>query len=737
MTMIMSIVRLLLKPLKQPEIVSLIIGGVILGPSFLGRNKMFATWAFPLSSQYMTTTFSKIGTLSFLFLSGVKQDPSLLKKSGRKAVVIALSGWSLSLGSTLSMASIIGKHVNVVADIGGFGFYNILATTIAVTNFPVAHPILAEFNLLNSDLGRLAMAASMITDLIAWVGFIFDESLRRSKGNPLMLMSYLVSLAILLIIIIYVFRPVMKSIVKRTPNGRLVEKRYIAPILLSVFVVTFFCDFLGGRLADGLLFLGLAVPDGLPLGAAIVRSYETINNIFFLPFYFIGMGRLTNIFLDSSWKSWWALQIIICSGYIGKTVGTILACLFYKMSWNDTISLGLIMNFRGIMELFTYSHWVADKLILQSAFPGLVFSTVMVTAVTTFLVNILNGNSRRYLAYNRRTVEHFKYGTELGILTCIHGNENIPSIINLLEASNSTRENPICVYAFHLVELVGRSIPVFVAHDSQRKSSHPTNDEHFVKAFRNYEQHKGGQICIQPFTMVSPYKTMHEDICKFALDKKVNLIIIPFYKQQTIMGNREAMDSALRTVNPSILENAPCSVGVLVDRGGVGNKIWATLDNFSYSIAIIYLGGKDDREALAYASRMTKHPQVSLTVVRFLQANSKEDSMRDMEFDNKLLEEFRYRNSMNEHVVYIEEIVQDGPEMVTMIHSMGNGYDLMMTGLNHSSKSELLNGLSEFSESPELGVVGDILASPDFFGGIVSVLVVQQQTQIQTVVFKI
>ncbi|XP_077221278.1 cation/H(+) antiporter 15-like [Tasmannia lanceolata] len=735
MTIIMRIVRILLMPLKQPEIVSQLIGGIIIGPSFLGRNKIFAKWVFPLNSHYTISTVSEIGSIIFLFIGGVKQDPSMIKRSGRKAVVIAISGWFLSIVSVSYTASFLGKYVT--ADIVNKKVFYYIATTIAATNFPVVQPILVELNLLNCDLGRLAMVASLVNVLIGWGVFIATNSVRNSNGNVLRFMFDIGSEALLIIVLIYVARPMMKWIIRKTPKGKPVSKKYIPPILLSAFVVALVSLNMGATITQGPLFLGLAIPDGLPLGARIVESFETVNNIFFLPFYFSKVGITTNFFSISSWKSWWVMQVIICSGYIGKTVGTILPCLFYKMPWSDSISLGLILNFKGIMELFAFRYFLDLKLIYPTGFSGLVFSTIMMTAVSTVLVSMLNGNSRRYLAYNRRTLEHSKPGTKIDILTCIHGDENIPSIINLLEASNSTRENPICVYAFHLVELVGRLFPIFIAHDSRGKSSSSTEDEHFVKAFQNYEQHKGGLISIQPFTVVSPYKTMHEDICKFALDKKVKLIIIPFHKQRTIDGRSDETNNALRVVNPNILENAPCSVGVLVDCRGLGSATWTTQVSFSYNIAVIFLGGADDLEVLAYASRMAEHPQVSLTVMRFLKAYNVEDPMGDGQFHDKALEEFRYRNARNQHVVYREEVVQDGPEMVTVMRSMGSGYDLMMTGRQQSSELQLLNGLSEFSESSGLGPVGDILASPDFFGGMVSVLVVQQQRHMQTVAFKV
>ncbi|XP_077219679.1 cation/H(+) antiporter 15-like [Tasmannia lanceolata] len=359
MTMIMRIVRILLMPLKQPEIVSQVIGGIIIGPSFLGRNKMFVKWVFPLNSRHLIKTVSEIGSLAFLFISGVKQDPSMIKQSGRKAVVIAISGWFLTVVSISSTASFLGKYVT--ADISTEIVFYYISTTIAVTNFPVAQPILAELNLLNCDLGRLALAASLVSDLIGWAVFVFTASVLNSNGNVLRLMSYIGSMALLIIVLIYVARPVMKSIIRKTPKGKPVNKKYIAPILLSAFVVTFVTDFMGATVAQGPLFLGLAIPDGLPLGARIVQSFETVNNILFLPFYFSKLGITTDLFSVSSWKSWWAMQVIICSGYIGKTVGTILASLFYKMPWSDSISLGLILNFKGILELLTFGSLLDNK----------------------------------------------------------------------------------------------------------------------------------------------------------------------------------------------------------------------------------------------------------------------------------------------------------------------------------------------------------------------------------------
>jgi hypothetical protein len=57
---------------------------------------------------------------------------------------------------------------------------------------------------------------------------------------------------------------------------------------------------------------------------------------------------------------------------------------------------------------------------------------------------------------------------------------------------------------------------------------------------------------------------------------------------------------------------------------------------------------------------------------------------------------------------------------------MMNEYDLIIVGRRHNVNSPQTSGLAEWSEFPELGTLGDLLASSDLNNG-TSVFVVQQQ----------
>ncbi|KAI4383530.1 hypothetical protein MLD38_009358 [Melastoma candidum] len=321
-------------------------------------------------------------------------------------------------------------------------------------------------------------------------------------------------------------------------------------------------------------------------------------------------------------------------------------------------------------------------------------------------------------------------------------------MINLLEASNPTKKSPIGAYVLHLVELTGRASAMLVVHNT-RKAGRPAvnrtqaQSDHIINAFENYEQHTSC-VTVQPLTAISPYSTMHEDICNLAEDKRAALIIIPFHKQQTVDGGMEATNPAYRLINQNVLANAPCSVGILVDRG-LNGLTRMSGNQAPHHIGVFFCGGPDDREALAYGWRMADHPGVNLTVLRFIagceaaqaiattSAHSSDDRVltvetdkdRNKQLDEEYLNEFRTRNMNNNSVCYMEKKVDNGEETVSAIRSIDSSHDLFIVGRGQGMMSPLTAGLSDWSECPELGPIGDLLASSDFMST-VSVLVIQQ-----------
>lgn len=352
-----------------------------------------------------------------------------------------------------------------------------------------------------------------------------------------------------------------------------------------------------------------------------------------------------------------------------------------------------------------------------------VMSVLAASAVVAPLVKILYDPSKQYICIKRRTIQHTKRN-ELRVLVCIHNQDNVPTIVNLLEISNATVESPVAVVVMILVELVGRTSPILVAHKPQR-ALEPSSSRsgHILNAIRRYEHQNEGKVTLESYTAVSHFETMHDDICQVARDKRATIVIVPFHKQWAIDGSIGSEKRAVRMMNLNVLNKAPCSVGILIDRGTLSGSLSVLNNRSLYRVVVLFIGGSDDVESLAYGARMVEHERVNLTVIRFLQFGG--DNTRERKLDSNLIDEYRLVNAGNERFMYREAVVRDGVGLAALVRGIQDSYDLMIVGRHHA-ESPLLVGLDQWSECTELGVIGDMLASKDF-GRTASVLVVQQQ----------
>lgn len=354
----------------------------------------------------------------------------------------------------------------------------------------------------------------------------------------------------------------------------------------------------------------------------------------------------------------------------------------------------------------------------------MVVSILVINATIAPLIKFLFDPSAQYHSGKKCSIQHTKRDSELRIMVCIYKDENIPTMLNILEASCASTESNVTAIALLLVELLGRSRPILVAHQQHGTlQSTPCNSTQLDNALKQYVTLNEGCAYVQSFTSISDFNTIHDDVCLISLDRGANMILMPFHKRWEIDGTVEINNRAIQTVNIKVLERAPCSVGILIDRGILSCSPSLLLAKAPYYVAVLFIGGADDAEALAYASRMSRHECVNVTVVWFLVFG--EENSKDRKRDSDLVDEYRYYNVGNKRFEINEEVVKDAIELSSCIRRRIDYFDLVMVGRWHS-QSILLHGHDQWSECPELGVIGDMLASQDFVTK-ASILVVQQQ----------
>lgn len=338
--------------------------------------------------------------------------------------------------------------------------------------------------------------------------------------------------------------------------------------------------------------------------------------------------------------------------------------------------------------------------------------------------------SKKQAGNQNRNIMHLSHNSELRVLACIHKNENIYGFIHLLNISCPTEENPLAVYALHLIELVGRTTPVFISHRMEdNQIMEQPYSENVILSFEHFEKENSGSVYAECFTTISPTKFMHTDISKLAIDKITSLIILPFHRTWTTDGLIDQEESTVRTLNCSVIEKAPCSVAILADKGHLGSVASMASAGLKcqYSVCVIFLGGSDDREAISFAKRMAMDTRIQLSVLKLGTPVEDHTSKWEKMLDAEVIKDFKMTCLGDGRVKFLEEMSEDGPQTALRLRKMVNEFDLMIVGRRKGLESSpQISGLSEWNEFPELGVLGDLIASLDI-NTRTSVLVIQQQ----------
>jgi len=366
---------------------------------------------------------------------------------------------------------------------------------------------------------------------------------------------------------------------------------------------------------------------------------------------------------------------------------------------------------------------------------------VVITAIVTPLIDLLYKHRPRVLQTaslyegHVRTIQSIPRNTEFRIICCVHNEENVRGVTALIEACNPVIQSPICVYAIHLIELLGKSTPILVPINNRLKSlsvNYP-NTNHIMRAFENYSTNSSGPITVIPYVNVAPYKSMHDAICNLAQDKLVPFIIIPYPENDNVhlVGHTAA---SIRKMNASFQAHVPCTLGILVDKH---SRLGASANVF-FNVGIFFIGGPDDREALALGIRMSERAKTRVSLFRFVVNNreygskivltkeEREQEEEDMMMDEGLIDEFKSMKYGNGNVSWFEIVVEDGVEVLDAVHSLEGNYDLVMVGRRHNDGSLDSEEMGTFIENAAiLGILGDMLSSTEFCIGMIPVLVTQ------------
>ncbi|MQM22860.1 hypothetical protein Taro_055919, partial [Colocasia esculenta] len=170
------------------------------------------------------------------------------------------------------------------------------------------------------------------------------------------------------------------------------------------------------------------------------------------PLFFAINGLRVDTAAITDSHSAWLLVVNICIAAVAKAGSTVLVSMFYGMPVREGLSLGILLNTKGLIEMIVLHIGLDKKILDRQSFSVMVLMSLAFTALVMPLVTVVYKSARHFVSYKHRTIQRSKPDTELWMLACVHTTRNVPSIINLLEVSHPSKRSPIFVYRVTMVD---------------------------------------------------------------------------------------------------------------------------------------------------------------------------------------------------------------------------------------------------------------------------------------------
>lgn len=362
--------------IHQPAVIGEVVGGIILGPSLLGRmSPDFMSWILPQTVVPYLSILAQFGLILYMFLVGLELDLKVLRKSGHATLAISHASivFPFLLGVSLALI-LFSTHAPSGVSFTSFSLF--LGISMSITAFPILARILTDKNLHKTDLGILALSCAAIDDVTAWCLLALVVSIMQSTVSSAVLTFVL---TVLFIIFMFIIAKPFLSRWINSIKGKLTEN-HLALLLLGLLCSALATEAIGIHAIFGAFLFGAIIPHESSTAEDLTHRMFDLVRVLFLPAFFAFTGMRTQFGLLSDYSDWLLCILIIVIATVGKFGGTLLAARWVGMKWKDSLALGALMNTRGLVELIVLNI----GLDLNVISPRLFAMLVMMALVTTF-----------------------------------------------------------------------------------------------------------------------------------------------------------------------------------------------------------------------------------------------------------------------------------------------------------------------------------------------------------------
>ncbi|KAF2332635.1 cation:proton antiporter [Flavobacterium nitrogenifigens] len=369
------------RKIGQPSVIGEMIAGIVLGPSLVGMYfPEFSAALFPKESLGNLQFLSQIGLILFMFVIGMELDLKVLKNKAHDAVVISHASIVIPFALGLSLAYFIYEiYAPMGVEFSSFGLF--MGIAMSITAFPVLARIVQERGMQKTRLGTIAITCAAADDITAWC--ILAVVIAIVKAGSLASSLYVIGMAILYVIIMLkIVRPFLKRVGDLNATRESLNKPVVAIFFITLLISAYASELIGIHALFGAFLAGAIMPENNKFRNIFIEKVEDVSIIVLLPLFFVFTGLRTQIGLLNDPELWKITGLIILVAVVGKFFGSALAAKFMGQNWKDSLSIGALMNTRGLMELVVLNIGYDLGVLSTEIFTMMVIMALVTTFMT-------------------------------------------------------------------------------------------------------------------------------------------------------------------------------------------------------------------------------------------------------------------------------------------------------------------------------------------------------------------
>ena len=282
---------LLLRRLKIPHIIGMILAGMVVGP--YGFNILERDASFQI--------FGQVGILYLMFLAGVEIDMFNLKQNLRKGVLFGLISFTIPMVGGLLLTHYI---------LDTSWLTSTLIASMYASHTLISYPITARFGLTNSRSAVISICGTVVAVLLALVVLAEVVAVQEHGVFQWFRILRLFGLLIVYCGALYYLVPIMTRRFFKNVNEPVTQYIYVMAVML---LASLLAQLIGLEAILGAFLAGLVLNRYIPKRSALMNRIEFVGNAVFIPYFLIGVGMLINInVILKGWNvAWIALNMIV------------------------------------------------------------------------------------------------------------------------------------------------------------------------------------------------------------------------------------------------------------------------------------------------------------------------------------------------------------------------------------------------------------------------------------------